>query len=136
DVTPGDGPQHGDSASGEWELVSSGDGWVETVLAVPIMGAQLRKRVEVRSGESAVYQRHTFTGGSGRLPIGHHAMLRADDTLRLAFAPRIFAGTPPTPVETPPEGRSILAYPQEIADLTTARRADGATIDLTSYPID
>jgi hypothetical protein len=134
DVVPGDGPQHGDSASGEWELVSSGDGWVEAVLATPIMGAQLRKRVEVRPGESIVYQRHTFTGGSGRLPVGHHAMLRADGVLRLAFAPRIFAGTPPAPVETPPEGRSILAYPQEITDLRTARRGDGGTIDLTSYP--
>ena len=98
------------------------------------MDATVRKHVEVRPGEAMVYQRHSLEGGSGRLPLGHHAMLDADPPLRLAFSRRIFAGTPPAPVEATPAGRSILAYPQEIADLTKAGLAGGGTADLTHYP--
>jgi hypothetical protein len=98
------------------------------------MGARLVKHVEVRPGEAVVYQRHTFEGGEGRLPLGHHAMLHADAPLRLAFSKRVWAGTPPQPIETPPAGRSVLAYPQEIPDLTRARLADGGSVDLTRYP--
>jgi hypothetical protein len=136
DVMPGDGPQHGLPASGDWRPVESGDGFIEAELATPIMGARLTKRVETRPGETAVYQRHVFTGGEGRLPVGHHAMLRAEGTLKLGFAPRLFAGTPPEPVEMAPAGRSILAYPQAIADLGDAARANGGRIDLTTYPVD
>lgn len=136
DVIPGGGPLHGDPASSTWRPTASGDGFVEAELDARIMGARLIKRVEARPGEAIVYQRHTLVGGDGRLPAGHHAMLRAERTLRLGFAPRVFAGTPPDPVEAPPSGRSILAYPQEIAELASARRAGGGRIDLTTYPVD
>ena len=136
DVVPGGGPQHGPSASGEWRLAESGDGFIEAALETTIMGARLTKRVEAHPGETVVYQRHVFTGGEGRLPVGHHAMLRAEGTLKLGFAPRLFAGTPPEPVEVPPTGRSILAYPQEIGDPAHAQRADGGSIDLTTYPVE
>lgn len=130
------GPQHGPPASGTWTLAASGESWVDTVFEAPVLGARLTKRVELRPGEAVVYQRHVFEGGDGRLPVGHHAMLRAGETLRLAFAPRIFAGTPPEVVEAAPAGRSILAYPQEIADLGAAARADGGSVDLTTYPVE
>jgi len=134
DGLPGGGPQHGLPASNEWLLLSEGDGSIDAVLDVPIMGARLTKRVEVRPGETVVYQRHVLEGGSGRLPVGQHAMIRAEGTLHLGFAPRVFASTPPTPLEATPEGRSILAYPQDLRDLTVAARADGGTIDLSAYP--
>lgn len=133
---PGGGPQHGLPASNEWHRTAEGPGFVELVLDVEVMGAKLVKRVEVRPGETVVYQRHVLAGGSGRLPVGQHAMLRAEGILHLGFAPRVFAGTPPTPLETSPEGRSVLAYPQDLADLSAARRMDGGTIDLTRYPVE
>ncbi len=82
-----------------------------------------------------MYQRDVFEGGSGRLPLGHHAMLRARAPLRLSFAPWRWAGTPPAPVELPPRGRSALAYPQRIRDLERAALAGGGTTDLTRYPV-
>ncbi len=133
---PDGGPPHGLPASSHWHLTAEGEGFVETVLDVEVMGAKVIKRVELRPGETVIYQRHGLAGGSGRLPLGHHAMLRADGPLLLGFAPRVFAGTPPTPLETPPEGRSILAYPQDIADLRAAALAEGGTIDLTRYPVE
>lgn len=134
DATPGNALAHGPAASLDWRLVDSGETFVDTELDVPVLGARLTKRVEVRPGEAVVYQRHVFTGGEGRLPAGHHAMLRADGPLRISFAPRVLALTPPAPIEVPPAGRSILAYPQEIAALSAALRGDGGTVDLTTFP--
>jgi hypothetical protein len=134
DVMPGDNPAHGASANGSWRLERSTRSSLDAVLDGEIMGATLTKHIEVRPGQAVIYQRHTFQGGEGRLPVGHHAMLRTDDTLRLGFAPWTWAGTPPEAVETPAAGHSILAYPQEISDLTRASLADGGDIDLTTYP--
>lgn len=134
DVDPAETRIHGATANGTWRLAASGDGFIEAVLDAKVMGARVTKRVEVRPGEAMVYERHMLDGGHGRLPLGQHAMLHADPPLRLAFSRWIRAGTPPEPVETPPAGRSILAYPQDIADLTRARLADGGTADLTRYP--
>lgn len=134
DVLPEEKRDHGLSASGTWRLTNRSETSLDATLDGTIMGATLAKRVEVRAGESVVYQRHTFAGGAGRLPVGHHAMLHAGTPLQLGFAPWTMALTPPQPVETPPHGRPLLAANQAIRDLTVARRDDGGTADLTRFP--
>lgn len=126
---------HGLTANGRWLVRGGGEGRLELELDGSVMGARVRKSVALRNGETVVYQRDVFTGGSGRLPIGHHAMLRARAPLRLSFAPWRWAGTPPEPVERAPRGRSALLYPQTITDLRQASLADGGTTDLTRYPV-
>ena len=136
DVEPAETRIHGATANGTWRLAAAGDGWLDAVLETDVMGASVTKRVEVRPGEAVVYQRHTLAGGHGRLPLGQHAMLHADPPLLLAFSPWVWAGTPPVPVESPPEGRSALATGQEITDPTRAQLADGGTADITRFPFD
>jgi len=135
DVLPDEKRSHGTTANGDWYAEILGESSMDAVLYGRVMSAAVTKHIELRPGHAVVYQRHTFAGGSGRLPVGHHAMLKAASQLRLSFGPRIFAGTPPKPLERPPAGRSILAYPQEITDLSAARLADGGRIDLTRYPV-
>ena len=118
DLIPGETRVHGLAASGNWRLTGTTGSTVDAVLDGEVLGATVAKHVEVRSGEAVVYQRHRLTGGSGRLPIGHHAMLRAESPLQLAFSPWTMALTPPEPIEVPPHGRPLLAEGQTIADLT------------------
>ena len=125
---------HGLPASGRWQVTSTAAGSIDAVLDGKVMGATVTKHVELRAGETVVYQRHTMSGGSGRIPIGHHAMLRADHELQLAFSPWTQALTTPEPDETPPHGRSLLKNNQNIADLHRAMRMDGGTVDLTRFP--
>lgn len=132
DVIGGDG--HGPTANGTWRLTRNDGRTLDAVLDGDVMGAAVGVHVEVRAGHAVVYQRHTLSGGNGQLPVGHHAMLKADKPLRLAFSPWSWAATPPDPIEVPPAGRSLLAYPQTIDDLTAARLAAGGTADLTVYP--
>jgi hypothetical protein len=128
------GAVHGLSAGGMWRLQRADGMSLDAVLDGNIMGARLEKHIELRPGQAVIYQRHTFVGGEGRVPIGHHAMLVAKTQLFLGFAPFIWAGTPPEAIETPPTGRTRLAYPQEMKDLARAGLAAGGTTDLTRYP--
>lgn len=125
---------HGLPAGGTWRVTEEAAGKIGMKLDGTVMGATVAKHVELRSGETTVYQRHTMTGGSGRIPIGHHAMLRAEHELQLAFSPWTLALSTPEPDETPPQGRSLLRNNQAIADLHRAKRMDGGTVDLTRFP--
>lgn len=132
-------PGHGWTANGQWDL----DGIDEDAAGVTarftlqqkVFGATVRKVVTLRQGQPIVYQRHVFEGGSGALPMAHHAMIRAPGGAALSFSDKAFGITPPTPMEPDPaRGRSILAYPQRIAGLDALRLADGSTIDASRYP--
>ncbi len=125
---------HGLPANGAWNVTGDLTNRLEATLDGDVMGATVTKQVELRKGERVVYQRHTLTGGSGQIPIGHHAMLRADSELKIAFSPWSMALTPPDPVEVPPLGRPLLQNGQTITDLHNAQRADGGTVDLTIFP--
>jgi hypothetical protein len=137
DLLPGDGSAHGLTANGAWREVVATRTRLELELDGEVLGARVRKEVSLRPGEPVVYQIHRLEGGEGSLPLGHHAMLRAPEgeRLELSFSPWTFAGTPPQPVEgDASRGRSLLRYPQQISDLSRASTADGATVDLSSYP--
>lgn len=125
---------HGLPANGAWRLTGSSPGSVDAVLDGRVLGATISKRVELRNGESVVYQRHTLSGGSGRLPVGHHAMIHADHPLLLSFAPWTMALSTPRPDEVAPLGRSLLEAGQIMSNLRRARRADRGTVDLTQFP--
>jgi len=134
DVIPTETRAHGLTANGTWQVTGQTQRTLDLLLDGDVMGATITGHYEVKSGQAAVYQRHTITGGNGRIPMAHHAMLKADPPLQLAFGPHVWAGTPSTAPELPPNGRSILAYPQDITDLTRALLADGGTADITTYP--
>lgn len=135
-------PIHGWSANGDWEggeqTVTTGGG-VSAVyrLKQQVSGARLEKTIAVRPGEPVVYQSHVFEGGTGRLPIAHHAMIRVPGGARLSFSPKSGGRTMAAPPESDPaRGRSILSYPQSFTELSAVRRQDGAIADLSRYPFD
>lgn len=132
DLTPAETRPHGATANRRWSLRSCSANALEFELNARVMGARVTKRVSVRSGHAAVYQEHVFTGGAGRIPIGHHAMLYASEPLHLGCSSLVWAGTPPTPFE--PDGVSALLYPQQFSDLSKVRLATGGWVDLSRYP--
>ena len=133
---------HGWAANGDWESEGTTTAAGGTVTAAyrlrqPIDGARLTKRIKLHPGHPVVYQEHVFEGGSGRLPVAHHAMLHVPGGAQLSFSKKIGGGTPATALETDPaKGRSILAYPQKFEVLSSVRRADGQNIDASFYPFD
>ncbi|HEX7003717.1 MAG TPA: hypothetical protein VF168_05990 [Trueperaceae bacterium] len=137
DLLVEEGRDHGLTANGRWRELEHGSERLLLELAGRVAGAKVLKEVRLEPGQPVVYQRHTFEGGAGELPMGHHTMLRVPpgEQLLLSFSPFSWAGTPPHPVESDPErGRSLLEYPQEFESLERVALAAGGTVDLSRYP--
>ena len=76
-------PPHGEPANGNWQFVSAASGSKELVaefsFKTTIRPGEVRKQVRLLHAHTCIYQRHTLSGFSGALPIGHHAMLKFPD---------------------------------------------------------
>ena len=137
DLDPRDRRDHGPTANGRWHVLERAPARLLLELDGMVAGARVLKEVRLQRDQPVVYQVHRLEGGSGAIPLGHHAMLRAPEgeRLRLSFAPFAWGGTPPAPVEPDPGlGRSSLRYPQRFDSLAAVETHDRRLADLTSYP--
>ncbi len=134
DVLKNETRPHGTSANDYWNLNNQTESSIEFELNKKIMGAKLRKKILLKESHSVVYQNHEFIGGHGKIPIGHHSMLRVENKLHLSFSKNVWAGTPNKEIEVEPHGRSLLKYPQTFMDLKKVKLSDNSFADLTVYP--
>jgi hypothetical protein len=133
-------PSHGWPANSAWRLldVSRIEGGVKGrfELERTVMGARLIKELTLRDNHPFLYQDHVFEGGSGKIPVAYHAMVSVPGEALLSFSPKIEVMTPPTALEPDKaRGFSRLRYPSVSQDIKAFPAVDGATIDLTHYPI-
>jgi hypothetical protein len=131
------GPLHGATANGPWRVVdaSAADAMLMAELRPRVMGATVRKTLRFRSGEPFLYITHGFAGGTGRVPVSHHAMIHVETTARLSYSPKALYYTPDHPPESDPaRGRSLLRYPARGEDIGDVPLAAGGTVDLRTYP--
>ncbi|MCX6151413.1 MAG: hypothetical protein NTX22_12855 [Ignavibacteriales bacterium] len=128
---------HGTSANDKWDDIQTTKSSIKLKLSKKISGSELIKEININDDESVIYQKHTFVGGDGKIPVGHHAMLKIPNNCFISFSDFAFGGTPSQAVETDPGlGKSILKYPQQFSDLTLIQRSDGNLIDASVYPFD
>lgn len=128
---------HGSSANEIWDNIKITQSSMVFQLSKKICGAELIKEIAIHDGESVVYQKHTFKGGKGKIPVGHHAMLKVSSKGFLSFSDFIFGGAPSQAVETNSDnGRSILKYPQEFSDITSIKLSDDKITDASIYPFE
>ena len=100
-----------------------------------VMGARVTKRVEVRPGETMVYQRHTLDGRQ-RAPAARparHAPCRSAAPARL-FAFRLGGNAAGAGRDAAGRAQRPRLPGRTITDLTRAGLADGGTADLTRFP--
>lgn len=136
----GDPPAyHGPTAGGIWQPVNgdSGDGRMLD-LRVDLGDGMVVKHVELRSGQTVIYQRHTVTGFDGQMPFGYHPILQFPDSPGsglISFSAPTHAFTPPEPVETcDTGGYSCLKPGIAIEDQASVPCVDGTTLNLLAYP--
>lgn len=135
DILPDENLGHGTSANDEWKLIEAVPSSIKFELCKRISGAEVIKEISIREGHPVIYQKHTFIGGQGKIPIGHHAMLRVPGKAYISFSDFVFGGTPPYPVETDPaKGNSVLKYPQQFRDISELRLKDNTITDASVYP--
>ena len=80
---PVDGKQfqcHGETSAKDWSFASAekvgARSIYEFTMDTQIVPFHVVKHIEMRDGESALYIRHTVTGLDGKMPYGHHTILR------------------------------------------------------------
>ncbi|MEL6519154.1 MAG: hypothetical protein AAFQ39_15670 [Pseudomonadota bacterium] len=127
-------PQHGWPANAPWTLDTAAQTHLTATLSHPVCGATLTKNLRLHPGHPFVYQRHTFAGGAGRIPVANHANVAVPNGALIRTSPKRLWITPEDPQESDPtRGRSILRYPASSTDPTRFPGAEGP-IDLTRYP--
>jgi len=128
---------HGASANDKWNDIQINKSSIKLNLSKKISGAELTKEISIGEDEAVVYQKHTFVGGDGKIPVGHHSMLKIPNKAFISFSDFVFGGTPPQPVETEANlGKSIFKYPQQFSNLTLVQRSDDKLVDASVYPFD
>lgn len=92
---------HGEPAYAKWGEPSvthdKGLHQLQVSMRTSVRKGKVTKRVGLRDGENVVYVQHTLEGFSGRMPMGHHATLRAPSKghLRISASPVRFGMTSP-----------------------------------------
>jgi hypothetical protein len=133
------GPPHGEPANEKWSLVEQGERKLVLEIVTADSGATVRKSIEVREGQQAVYVEHLVSGLAGRWNYGNHPILDlselAEGQGRLAVSPfrwaSVFDGVFANPA-TGETGR--LKEGARFESLERVPCADGSTHDLTKYP--
>jgi hypothetical protein len=130
---------HGQTANCHWshvETVSKGNkSTLHLQLNIAAEQGKVDKVIEIRKGHTAVYQRHVISGWSGRMPVGHHAMLKFQSPGLISTSPNSFGRVNPTTFENPVKGGySFLRPDAEFTDLAQVPCVDGTVSDLSIYP--
>lgn len=133
---------HGETANNKWKLEAFTAGKdvtaIDCSMKTRVRKGRVDKRIELRRGEHAIYQRHVVSKMSGPMCFGHHAMLKFPDVEGsglLSFSKLKYASTWLEPVERPEKlGYSMLKPAAEITDLSRVPTVFGDTTDLTRYP--
>ncbi|MEO1108945.1 MAG: hypothetical protein AAFX90_13585 [Pseudomonadota bacterium] len=130
DIDPA--PLHGWSANSAWTPTEEKDqSKAEFTLDRHILGATLVKTLRCSPNAPLLYQRHSFIGGSGSLPIAHHVITQMQNGGRICHSPKQFAATPAEPTELE---LNHLTCSAEITDLGSVPCRTG-TADLGLFPL-
>jgi hypothetical protein len=131
-------PLHGETANEAWTLVEANGSSLLARLRTKVRQATVTKTVELRRGQTAVYQRHTVSGAAGPVTYGMHATLRfpaAPWSGLISTSPFIYGQVFPGKFEEPAQGGCTSLLPgAAFDDLTRVPLERGGTTDLTRYP--
>ena len=135
-------PAHGETAQARWKLKSILKSEARTELHLSletqVRSGRVDKILSLRRGEAAVYCRHLLSGMSGKMALGHHAMLKFPDAAGfglIATSPISDGQVLPVPFEIPADrGYASLKIGARFSRLDRVPAGDGTQADLSRYP--
>jgi hypothetical protein len=134
-------PPHGETANGNWTLVSletgQGRSTLHARLRTRVRKGQVEKFLTVVDGHAALYSRHVLLGLQGPMSIGHHALLKfpAQAMGRIGTSRFAHGQVLPSAFESPEGGGYQSLRPGAVfRSLERVPRLDGAPTDLTVFP--
>jgi len=133
------GPPHGETANGEWSLVSRTDRRLELAIQAGDSGARVTKRLRLVEGHHALYAEHVIEGLEGAWNYGTHAILDlsqvAEGAARVSTSRFRHGSVYPGEFSPAAEGATGCLLPGgRFTRLSEVPRKDGAPADLSRYP--
>jgi hypothetical protein len=133
------GPPHGETANGAWELVSESADSITLGIDATDISARVEKTISLRPDETAVYVSHRIAGLEGDWSYGTHPILDLsglpEGAARVSVSPFRWASVYPEWFSNPGDGANqALKIGAVFPDLTEVPLEAGGTTDLTRYP--
>jgi len=132
-------PAHGETAQSSWKLQRrfSSD-HAEWSMRTKVRSGRVVKKIWLRPGQTAVYQRHEIHGMSGPMNLGHHAILQFppdEGSGRISTSGFSFGQVYPGQFEDPARGGySALKPGARFTSLGRVPLLAGGAADLARYP--
>ncbi|MBQ6473523.1 MAG: hypothetical protein IJJ33_16165 [Victivallales bacterium] len=135
---------HGETSACDWTLADARRDGAATIFEFTqdgnVLPTHVRKRLEMRDGQSALYLKHTVSGFEGKMPYGHHTILKMPEVNERMFfsAGQFDLGMTPTSTFSDPAGweYQFLASGEEFAQVESMPTIfkKPATWDYSAYP--
>lgn len=135
-------PPHGESANARWRFNSLQEDSLRTTLHLSLRTktrrGKIRKSIQLRKGDTAIYCQHEISGMSGLMNVGHHAMLKFPNVPgsgHISTSSIRYAQVLPTPFESPEQrGYSSLLPGAVFRRLDRVPSVFGGSVDVSRYP--
>ncbi len=128
-------PIHGEVANAKWKWEAAASGRLHVSLRTKVRRGRVDKYIELRPGQTAVYQRHVISGMTGRMNLGHHAMLKFRSPGVISTSRFVFGQVFPERFEQPAQGGYSLLKPgAQFSTLARVPTVTGEWADLSRYP--
>lgn len=133
------GPQHGETASGEWTLASATESSITAHMETTDTSASFDRTVSLRPGQTALYQETRIERLDGLFSYGAHPILdfsrEPPGGARISTSAMSWCSTNASMFADPAAGETqVLAVDAIFDDLSAVPRADGQLLDLSRYP--
>lgn len=133
------GPAHGVVAGNTWTVIEERASALTLRMAAEDIGATVTKTVEVRDGDTSLYQQFDIEGLTGSYNYGTHPVLDLssypEGSIELTTSPIRYGSVAPTLFSDPSRGEhQILEIGATFTSLEHIPRADGGTLDLRHLP--
>lgn len=135
-------PPHGETANAKWRFLSiEEDARCTTLklsLRTKIRSGRIRKSIQLRKGQTALYCRHELSGMKGKMNVGHPAMLKfpdAPESGHISTSQIQYAQVLPTLLEDPDQrGYSSLQPGAIFTRLERVPTIFGGLVNISRYP--
>lgn len=135
-------PPHGETANAKWIFQSlrkeKNVSGIHLSLKTKVRAGRVDKKIHLHERHTAIYCQHIVSGMSGRMSLGHHAMLKfpdKPDSGHISTSPIQFAQVLPIPFENPVQrGYSSLKPGATFRRLDRVPSVFGGTVDVSRYP--
>jgi len=134
-----DGPPHGETANGAWELVERSSGALVLGMDAQDTGARVVKTLSLRPGQTAVYIEHEISGANGSFSYGTHPVLDfsgvAEREARISTSPVVWGSVYPGVFSDPNDGAFGALLPgATFESLEAVALSSGGATDVSRYP--